>query len=131
MRSSAIAVNFAGSPLSSSAGTFALPCCSSSGRSPSDRALVKVGIDLLGRCVSINPPDQRSRREPDAGRRTRVRVGGAGEDVVKRSRFVRTRDEEVDVGGSIERREGQCQAYRRIGRSRHRHDPTCRLCQRR
>jgi hypothetical protein len=96
-----------------------------------DRALVKVGIDLLGRGVSINPPDRLSRREPDAGRRKRVRVGGAPEDVVKRSGFVRTRDEEVGVGRSIEQREGECQTYRRIGWSRHRQHPTGGLCQRR
>ncbi len=35
------------------------------------------------------------------------------------------------LAARVERREGECQTHRRIGRSRHGDDPACRLCQRR
>ena len=63
-------------------------------------------------------------------RRTGVRVGGSGEDLVKRSGFVRTRDEEIGVGGLVEYRKGECQPQGRIGGGRHRQYPAYRLCQR-
>ena len=62
--------------------------------------LLSASCVLLCRRFSIDPPNQRSLGQSDAGRRVGVRVNDVGEYMVQRTGLLRPCHEDVDIGCS-------------------------------